>query len=220
LALGDKTDVTTEEDFGAIAKDPISFAPGHRFQYSDAGYFLLGMIIEKASGLRYRDFLTEQFFQPLGMTSTSIIDQWAIVKHRAAGYTIRDGQVSNIRHVQQAELPSHWGVLSTVTDMAKWDQSLAAGKVIKKSTLGEMWTPVRLKNGQPYPYGYGWEVERLGGRRMITHAGLSGTEYTILPDDRLTIIVLTNLGGYLDLNEVGSWGLTRGVARRCLSARP
>jgi CubicO group peptidase (beta-lactamase class C family) len=218
--LDEKTDITTAEDFRAVTKDPISFTPGERYQYSDAGYFLLGMIIEKASRQRYQDFMAKQFFQPLGMTSTSILDQWAIVKHRAAGYTIRDGQIINIRHIWQEELPSYWGVLSTVRDLAKWDQALASGKVVKESTLNEMWTPVRFNNGQSYPYGYGWEVERMAGRRMITHQGLSGTEYTILPDDKLTIIILTNLGGYLDSNEIGSWGLTRGGARRYLSGLP
>jgi CubicO group peptidase (beta-lactamase class C family) len=216
-ALGEKTDITTAEGFQAVAKDPISFTPGKRHQYSDSGYFLLGMIIENAGGQPYRDFLAEQFFLPLGMTSTSTLDQWAIVKRRAAGYTIRDGQVINSRWVWQEELPSHWGVFSTARDMAKWDQALAAGKVVKESTLNEMWTPATLNDGQSYPYGYGWEVGQMAGRRMITHQGLSGTEYTILPDDKLTIIVLTNLGDHLDLNEIGSWGLTRGVARRYLS---
>jgi CubicO group peptidase (beta-lactamase class C family) len=216
-ALGEKTDITTAEGFRAVAKDPISFTPGKRHQYSDSGYFLLGMIIENAGGQPYRDFLAEQFFLPLGMTSTSTLDQWTIVKRRAAGYTIRDGQVINSRWVWQEELPSHWGVLSTVKDMAKWDQALAAGKVVKESTLNEMWTPATLNDGQAYPYGYGWEVGQMAGRRMITHQGLSGTEYTILPDDKLTVIVLTNLGDHLDLNEIGSWGLTRGVARRYLS---
>ncbi len=215
--LGANTDITTAEGFQAVAKDPISFTPGKRHQYSDSGYFLLGMIIENASGQSYRDFMEEQFFRPLGMTSTSVLDQWAIVKHRAAGYTIRDGQVINSRWVWQEELPSHWGVFSTARDMAKWDHALAAGKVVMESTLDEMWTPSRLNDGQSYPYGYGWEVERMAGRRVITHQGLSGTEYTIFPDDKLTVIVLTNLGGHLDVNEIGSWGLTRGVARRYLS---
>jgi CubicO group peptidase (beta-lactamase class C family) len=215
--LGEKTDITTAEGFHAVAKDPISFTPGKRHQYSDSGYFLLGMIIENASGQPYRDFMKEQFFRPLGMASTSTLDQWAIVKHRAAGYTIRDGQVVNSRWVWQEELPSHWGVFSTAKDMVKWDQALAAGKILKESTLDEMWTPATLNDGQSYPYGYGWEVERMAGRRMITHQGLSGTEYTIFPDDKLTVIVLTNLGDHLDLNEIGSWGLTRGVARRYLS---
>ncbi|MCI0659835.1 MAG: serine hydrolase, partial [Acidobacteria bacterium] len=217
LALSEKTDVTTAEDFQAIAREQICFKPGESFHYSDAGYFLLGMIIEKVSGQSYRHFMAEQFFGPLGMTSTSTLDQWAIVKHRAANYTIRDGQVINSRWVWQEELPSHWGIFSTVRDLAKWDQALAAGKVVKESTLNEMWTPVSLNNGQSYPYGYGWEVERMDGRRIITHPGLSGTEYTILPDDKLTIVVLTNLGDYLDFNEIGSWGLTRGIARRYLS---
>jgi CubicO group peptidase (beta-lactamase class C family) len=215
--LSAKTDITTAEGFQAVAKDPISFTPGKRHQYSDSGYFLLGMIIENASGQPYRYFLAEQFFRPLGMTSTCTLDQWAIVKHRAAGYTIRDGQVVNSRWVWQEELPSHWGVFSTAKDMAKWDQALAAGKVVMESTLNEMWTPAPLNDGQPYPYGYGWEVDQMAGRRMITHQGLSGTEYTIFPDDKLTVIVLSNLGDHLDLNEIGSWGLTRGVARRYLS---
>jgi CubicO group peptidase (beta-lactamase class C family) len=215
--LSARTDITTAEGFEAVAKDPISFTPGRRHQYSDSGYFLLGMIIENAGGQSYRDFLSEQFFQPLGMSSTSVLDQWAIIKHRAAGYTIRDGQVINIRWVWQEELPSHWGVFSTVRDMAKWDQALASGEVVKESTLDEMWTPALLNDGQSYPYGYGWEVEQMAGRRMITHQGLSGTEYTIFPDDKLSVIVLTNLGDHLDLNETGSWGLTRGVARRYLS---
>ena len=220
LALSEKIDVTTAEDFWAVAKDPICFKPGENFQYSDAGYFLLGMIIEKVSGQSYRHFMAEQFFRPLGMTSTSTLDQWAIVKHRAANYTIRDGQVLNSRWVWQEELPSHWGIYSTVRDLAKWDQALAAGKVVKKSTLNEMWTPVSLNKGQSYPYGYGWEVERLDFRRIIAHPGLSGTEYTILPDDKLTVIILTNLGDYLDFNEFGPWGLSRGVARRYLSGLP
>jgi CubicO group peptidase (beta-lactamase class C family) len=101
--------------------------------------------------------------------------------------------------------------------MAKWDQALASGKVVKESTLDEMWTPALLNDGQSYPYGYGWEIEQMAGRRVITHQGLSGTEYTIFPDDKLTVIVLTNLGDHLDLNEIGSWGITRGVARRYLS---
>ena len=215
-ALGAKIDISTAEGFQAVAEDPISFTPGKRHQYSDSGYFLLGMIIEKVSGQCYRDFMAEQFFEPLGMTSTSILDQWAVVKNRAAGYTIRDGQVINSRWVWQEELPSHWGVFSTVKDIAKWDQALAAGKVVKESTLNEMWSPAPFNDGQSYPYGYGWEMNQMAGRPMITHQGLSGTEYTILPDDKLTIIVLTNLGDFLDLNEIGSWGLTRGIARRYL----
>lgn len=217
--LYDKLDTSTAEAFRSVAKDPLSFAPGEKHQYSDAGYFLLGMIIEQASGQRYHQFLRAQFFKPLGMTATSILDQWAVVKHRAAGYTLRDGELINIRRIWQDELASHYGALSTVRDLAKWDIALAAGTVVSEASLQAMWTPAQLNHGRSYPYGFGWEIERMGDRRVITHSGMSGTEYTRLPDDRLTIIILTNLGSR-GLDAVNAWGLTKGGARRYLAGRP
>src|SRR5881628_2957627 len=103
---GLRLNYTTAQMFDAAIKDELSFPGGERFQYSDVGYFLLGMIIEAASGQRYRDFLDERFFKPLGMTSTSVLDHTRILKHRAAGYTIRDGELVNIRRIWDVELPS------------------------------------------------------------------------------------------------------------------
>ncbi len=220
-SLPGKIDYTTAEFFKSATEDPMSFAPGANYQYSDVGYFLLGMIIEKASGQRYGDFLAERFFKPLGMTSTSIDDQWAVVKNRAAGYTIRNGQIANIRRVQQVELLSHCGVFSTVRDLAKWDNALGSGKVVKESSLAAMWTPVKLNNGSPYPYGFGWEIGAEQGHKTISHSGYTGTEYTRFPDDKLTVIALTNLGLHNGDEPVDSWGLTQGVAMRYLpGARP
>ncbi|MFQ5818257.1 MAG: serine hydrolase domain-containing protein, partial [Terriglobia bacterium] len=100
----------TAEMFEAGSKCPADFAPGERWQYSDLGYFLLGMIIEEVSGKRYREFVRERIFQPLGMTATTVIDQWEIIKNRAAGYTLRDGKLAHIRRISQIELPSHYGI--------------------------------------------------------------------------------------------------------------
>ena len=206
---------STAQLFNAATKDPLSFPAGERFRYSDVGYFLLGMIIEHVSGERYADFLDERFFRPLGMTSTSVIDQWKILKHRAAGYTIRDGQLVNIRRVAQAELASHYGVMSTVKDLVKWEAALAAGRVVSVASLGQMWTPVRLTDGSTFPYGFGWSVDERRGHRWISHTGITGTEFSRFPDDRLTAIVLTNLGALIGSRElVNPWGLTLGVAGR------
>jgi CubicO group peptidase (beta-lactamase class C family) len=211
---GVRTDYSTAQLFEAATKDSLDFSPGDRWRYSDVGYFLLGMIIEKASGRRYRDFLAERFFKPLGMESTSVLDQWAILKNRAAGYTLHNGQLINIRRVAQIELPSHYGVFSTVRDLAKWDLALATGKIVKESSLAAMWTPVKLNTGRSYPYGFGWEVRRKLGHRIIDHTGITGTEYARYPDDNLTVIVLTNLGKRsVESREVRAWGLTTGVAR-------
>jgi D-alanyl-D-alanine carboxypeptidase len=206
---------STAQLFNAATKDPLTFPAGERFQYSDVGYFLLGMIIEHVSGRRYAEFLDERFFRPLGMTSTSVLDQWKIVKHRAAGYTIRYGQLVNIRRVAQAELASHYGVMSTVKDLVTWEAALATGRVVTPASLAQMWTPVRLTDGSTFPYGFGWSVDERRGHRWISHTGITGTEFSRFPDDKLTAIVLTNLGALIGARElVNPWGLTLGVAGR------
>jgi CubicO group peptidase (beta-lactamase class C family) len=205
---------TTEEMFRSAALDPVSFAPGERYQYSDVGYFLLGMIVEMAGGQRYQQFVEQRFFKPLGMTATSVLDQLAIVKNRAAGYTLYEGRLVHIRRHVQFGLASHYGILSSVRDLAKWDAALASGKVVKPSSLEQMWTPVKLNDGSTYPYGLGWIVDERRGHRLISHGGITGTEYSRYPDDGVVVIVLTNLGAWVGASGINSWGLTDGVAGR------
>src|SRR5205814_9091752 len=90
-------DWTTANQLAAAAREPLSFPPGDGHQYSDVGYFLLGVAIERASGCAYRSFLADRFFNPLGMSATTVPDQWAIVKNRASGYTLSGGQLVRIR---------------------------------------------------------------------------------------------------------------------------
>ena len=213
-AGGVRANYTTPQMLAAAMKDPVSPAPGERWQYSDVGYFLLGMVIEKVSGQRYAEFLKQRFFQPLGMTASSVLDQSVIVKNRVAGYTLRDGQHVHIRRSTQFELVSHFGVFTSARDLAKWEIALASGKVLKPSSLEQMWTPLTFSDGTHHNYAFGWWVStnRLG-RRVITHSGITGTEYSRYPDDKLAIVVLTNLGRYVSSLEINAWGLTHGVAR-------
>jgi len=205
----------TAEMFDAATKDELSFSAGERHQYSDVGYILLGMIIEAASGQRYRDFLAERFFKPLGMSATSVIDVSRIQKRRAETYTLRDGKVVHYWRVWDIEMPSHYGVLSTVKDLVTWEAALTAGRVLKAASLAAMWTPVRLNSGAYYPYGFGWGVDERRGHRIIAHAGITGTELVRLPDDGLTVVVLGNLGATVDpASRVNAWGLAYGVAGR------
>jgi CubicO group peptidase (beta-lactamase class C family) len=167
--LPEMVNYTTAEEFTSATELPMSFSPGEDHEYSNVGYFLLGMIIEQVSCQRYRLFLAQRFLKPLAMTSTSVLDQWTIVKNRAAGYAIWNGELVNIRRIWQEELASDWGVISTVKDLATWDTALASGKVVKESSLAEMWAPAKLKNGRSYPSGFGWEIHKAGERRIITH---------------------------------------------------
>ena len=92
---------------------------------------MLGMIIEKVSGRRYHEFLSERMFRPLGMTSSSVIDQWSIIKDRVSGYLLRDGKLAPNRRMWQIELQSYGGILSTVTDLAKWNTALQEGRLLR-----------------------------------------------------------------------------------------
>jgi len=205
--------ISTSEMYEAARKDSLGFAAGDKWDYSDEGYFLLGMIIEKVSGQPYANFLAERIFQPAGMTNTSVLNQYKVIKNRARGYTIFHDEVINIRRDTQVELPSHYGIMSTVLDMAKWDAALRSEKILKQSSLKLMWTPVKLNNGETYPYGFGWFLDEQHGHPIVGHTGITGTEITRFVNDSLTIIVLTNLGSWGKATpRVDSTGLTTKVA--------
>ncbi len=198
-------DYTRAVSFESASKYPLDFTPGERYQYSDTGYTLLGMIIEEASGRRYLEFLTERIFEPLGMTATLglLQDQWAIVKNRASLYTWREGKLARARRDWQAEVTGAGGVGSTVKDLAKWDAALYTEKILKKSSLEQMWTPLKLNNGFRHAYGFGWILGKFRGHRHIMHGGATGVNLLRLPDDRLTVIVLTNLANLAGTNSRG-----------------
>jgi len=84
-------DISTKQQFEDLAKSPLLFVPGSGTQYSDSGYFLLGMIIEAVSGQTYRDFLQQRIFGPLGMQHTTVLDQSAIIPNRVSSYTLQKG---------------------------------------------------------------------------------------------------------------------------------
>jgi CubicO group peptidase (beta-lactamase class C family) len=192
-------DVSTKQQFDLIRQTPRLFPAGQKAAYSDPGYFLLGMIIEKASGLPYAQFMEERIFKPLGMTGTSVLDQSRIIKNRVSPYTINgEGVLRRGRRDIQHELPSFFGVYSTIDDMIKWEKSLVEGTLLPKALLDTMWTPALLNDGSVaqvdgQPYGFGWELGEVRYHRGIGHGGFTGTFMQRLPDDGLTVIVLTNL---------------------------
>jgi len=189
---------TTDAMYASAKACALDFKPGERFQYSDQGYFLLGMIIEKVSGKSYREFLKDRIFGPLGMDHSSTIWQPDVVKNLATGYTLAGGKLLHNHRRTDYGLVSHFGIISTVLDLAKWDAALYGEKLLKRSSLDQMWTPGKLTNGDltqigPWYYGYGWFVDDFFGHKIVQHAGSTGTSIWRLPDDKLTVIVLTSL---------------------------
>jgi CubicO group peptidase (beta-lactamase class C family) len=208
--LNYRQDYSEEELVKKAAALPPDFAPGEKWRYSNTGYVLLGIIIHKASGEFYGDFLRRRVFKPLGMDTARIISEPDIIPNRAAGYHLVLGQLRNQEWVSPSLNTTADGSLYlTVLDMAKWDAALYTEKLLKKASLEQMWTPVKTRDGKEHPYGFGWAVHEAKGRKVIEHGGIwQGFCAAIVryPDDKITAVVLTNL------TEGDATKLARGVA--------
>lgn len=194
-----RLDFTEDELFKKIAALPIEFPAGEAWRYRNTNYLLLGLLIRKVTGEFYGDFLQERVFKPLGMTATRIISEADIIPNRAAGYRLVNGQLKNQEWVSPTFNSTADGALYfNVLDLAKWDAALYTEKLLKKASLEQMWTVVRLNNGQPNKgnYGFAWRIDRIGSHKVIQHAGAWQGFTTYIAryvDDRLTVVVLTNL---------------------------
>ena len=181
-----------------ILQQPMFTGTGRTGWYSDAGYVLLGLVIEKASGRTYREFITERVFTPLKMSDSSLRDKVRILKGRVATYSLRDGTLVNWRRESDYEVPAAFGIHSTIGDLALWDGSLRRATLLKPASLELLWTPAKLDDGEDAQvlmqrYGFGFELAGLRGRPTVGHGGASGTYILRLVDEPLTVIVLTNL---------------------------
>lgn len=190
-------DYTEAEILKLVQALPLEFQPGEKWRYSNLGYVTLGILIGKVTGKFYGDFLRERIFQPLGMTTARIISEADIVPNRAAGYELLKGEIKNQGWVAPLTNTTADGSLYlTALDMVKWDAALNGEKLLKKTSLEQMWTPVKLNDGKASSYGFGWSLSSRRGHRIIEHGGAwQGFKSFIAryPDDNLTVIFFSNL---------------------------
>lgn len=199
-----------------IGSYPLDFQPGESWSYCNSGYNLLGFIVENASGKSYWEFLQERIFDPLQMTKTTSRVPTIIVPHRAAGYELHDGERVN-RDYNLTDLFSAGAIVSTITDMAKWNAALDGDKLLNAASKQLWWTPTKLNGGKNKDYGFAWEVDALDGHKRTGHGGAtSGFSATIqrFPDDHLAILILSNV------DETGTaTGLAKKIARLYFSGK-
>ncbi len=192
-----RRDYTEDELLKRAESIPLAFQPGEKWSYSNLGYVLLGILIHKVSGRFYGDVLQERIFRPLGMTTARIISEADIIPNRAAGYRLVKDELKNQEWVAPSLNTTADGALYlSVYDMAKWDAALYTEKLLKRSSLDQMWTRVKLNDGKSENYGFGWAVNEVRGHRLIEHGGSwQGFKAQIsrYVDDKLTVIVFANL---------------------------
>lgn len=187
----------SREDMLASAKaTPMIAEPGTDWNYSDQGYFLLGLFVESVAGQSYAEFMQSAFFRPLGMQQTHLLDQERIVPFLAQGYALVEGELRRNRRVWQFGLTSHFGVMSSLHDMMIWEQELSNPEVIDADALEATWQIQRAFDVgdacDAWGYARGWQALHVEGRRILHHGGRSGTAYIRDVDTGLSVIVLTN----------------------------
>jgi D-alanyl-D-alanine carboxypeptidase len=196
-SITSKTTPARDELLKMFFKLPLEFQPGETWSYDNTGYYLLGIIIEKTSGKSYWEFLAERIFHPLGMTATRSTEPQPIVPNRASGYEWVNDHFENRPILAPFIAFSAGSILSTVKDMAKWDAALYSEKLLKESSLHQVWAVTKTNDGAdaPFDYGFGWFISHYHGHRLVQHTGgtpgFSSLIYRFL-DDKLTIILLTN----------------------------
>lgn len=192
-----RLDLSDSAMMAMFMNEPFDFAPGAKYQYNNSAYYLLGVIIEKVSGLPYRKYIGERLLPPLGIRNTLFCEESPIIPNRAQGYEVRDDKVVNDDPISMNTPGAAGSICSTVLDLLSWRHALFSGRVVSNASLEKMTTPAKLNDGSATGYGYGLGMGKLEGHRRIGHGGgINGfiTQLAYYPDDDVTIAVLGNMG--------------------------
>lgn len=170
-----------------------SFAPGSAYAYNSVGYYLLGAVVERVTGMKYGEYLRSNIFEPLGLTSTSF--EMIFPSGLAQGHRPVNGALQPVPLVHPSLTYSTSGIVSSARDLLAWQQALAEGRVVHPSTYQLMISPTTLPSGAVVAYGYGMGVGRAGCSNAVDHSGRApGFESYLLycPDDDMGLVVLLN----------------------------
>lgn len=192
-------DMEPEEMINHFKNEPMEFTPGTKWNYNNSGYFLLGYIIEKASGRTYAQYIEENIFQPLGMTNSLYGSNLKIIKNRVDGYMKDANGYLNATHVSMLQPYAAGSIMSTVEDMHKWNKAVHANKLLKKENLAKALTSYKLTDSTSTGYGYGWSFGYVKGSPTIEHGGGINGSLTMgiyLPKEDVYVIIFSNCECY------------------------
>jgi len=190
----DHPGLTNKEVIKTLTKqNSFAFPPGAKYQYSNTGYILLSIIVERITGKPFKDYLTERILVPLKMNNTFLYDGSVNKSNQVAiGYN-QFGQKDDDMPTQSA---GYGGMYSTVDDLFKWDKALYSEKLVRKSTLDSAFTPAKVLEGKT-TYGFGWNITGSDEDRVVWHTGNTAGFRAYIErrlKDSITIIMLTNKG--------------------------
>lgn len=189
----------SDDELVALFKDePFDFAPGERYLYNNSAFYLLGMIIEKASGESYREYLNAHLFGSLHLTGSTYCDERPIIPGRAEGYEAVGGELLNDAYLSMNQPGAAGALCSTVPDLLSWTSALRTGRVVSAASYAQMTTAGTLNDGSSTGYGFGLGVGDMEGHARVSHGGGINGFNTMLahyPEADLDVVVLSNTEG-------------------------
>ena len=197
LGKGDGPQVTDRDVVTLLrSRQKLYFRPGTRWRYSNSGYALLALIIEKVTGERFAEYLARRVFARAGMTSAVAHEEGVdTVPHRAYGHSRRGAEWRRTDQSRTSAVLGDGGVYSSVEDLARWSDALDRNAIVSAEMFARATTPATIPSGKPTHYGFGWFLDTHRGHRRQRHEGDSigfRTAIQRYPDRRLTVVVLVN----------------------------
>ena len=183
------------DDIKAIYSLPLDFAPGTQWDYSNMNYYVLAAVIGKVTGMDWGEWISKHIFKPCRMNQTRTVSMTDLILNRANGYK-RASEGWENAEIWLALRPSG-AFVSSIADLAKWDSILCSNSLLSAASKKQMWTAMKLIDGQNAHYGFGWFVDSVNNHLRIHHdGGVPGfrSDFERVPDDQLSVIVLTNVG--------------------------
>jgi CubicO group peptidase (beta-lactamase class C family) len=206
-ALASNPRFPRDSGYALIKRAPFQFPTGTAQIYNNSAFWLLGLVVEKASGMSYEDYVEKQIFEPLGMKRSMYCNSGEHVARRAHGYGVQRGMIRRAPMNVHTWPFSAGSICSTAGDLVTWLKALHGGKVLSPKSYSEMTTPSKLNDGTPLWYGMGVQVGTdVRGLRYIGHGGsIAGfsSEAGWYPDAQMAVVVLMNTTGNLDPGAVG-----------------
>lgn len=209
-----ETTPTPAQVFDIVDDRPLDFEPGTRWSYSNTGYFLLSLVVQRVSGERFGDYLRAHLFQPLGMTHTFMGGYAPAGVTLAQGCKPGEGEARiPVRPIHESSTFGAGGISSTLQDWAKWDEALQSGRLLSARAMEALFTPQLLANGQNTGYAFGMQIDTFRGVARRTHNGQTQgfvADYAHYPERDVSTIVFANVYGG------GIAGVSRALAMRLM----
>ena len=183
----------------------LYFAPGSQYKYSNTGYAILALIVEKISGQDYGVFLKENIFKPLKMKNSVAFEEGkSTIPNRAFGYSLNNGNLVETDQSLTSAVLGDGGIYTNTIEMTQWIKALWDYKLLGSEMQIQAWTRKKLNDGTPIDYGYGWHIEDY---KKITHPHHGGSsigfrnQLLLFPEQKLMVILLTNRNEGDPMNE-------------------